>query len=250
MSIDLQLVATLADLLAPRRHVLVGTNAAPHYAAALLARQRGDGCPRVTVIGGGARDSFLTDDLTEIFHCAAQGRFDGFVVGGGQIDGRANINLVGVGTHPRMEVRFPGSHGTPLLYLMIPNIVIFRSGHSRKALVEQVDFISAPGVSGPEVHRPGGPTQLLTDRALFDFDKARARFTLRSVHAGQVLDDVVAETGFGFDRPEIVPCTPSPNPQTLRAILDEVCPMLHDIYPQFARSLREAAARQLGRACA
>lgn len=247
MNLDLQLVATLADLLAPRRHVLVGTNAAPHYAAALLARHRGNGSPRVTAIGSG-RDSFLTDDLTEIFHCAAQGRFDGFVVGGGQIDGHANINLVGVGTHPRMDVRFPGSHGTPLLFLMIPNIVIFRAGHSRRALVDRVDFISAPGVSGPEVHRPGGPTQLLTDRALFDFDRARARFILRCVHEGQSPAGVAAETGFTFDQPMIVPTTPAVTAETLRAIHDQVCPALQDVYPQLARSLSDAAERGLGRA--
>ncbi len=239
MNIDLQLVTTLAGLLAPRQHVLIGTNAAPHYAAALLAHLQG-GTPRITVIGSG-HDSFLTDDLTEIFHCAAQGRFDGFVAGGGQIDGHANINLVGVGTHPRMQVRFPGSHGTPLLYLMIPNVILFRTGHSRRALVERVDFISAPGVSEPGVHRPGGPTQLLTDRALFDFDPARVRFTLHSMHAGHTTAEIAEHTGFAFDQPACTPTTPPPDAECLRTIEEEVCPRLQALYPQFAQTLAQAA---------
>ena len=39
-----------------------------------------------------------------------------FFMGGGQIDGRGNINLVGTGDYPRSEMRFPGSFGTPYLY--------------------------------------------------------------------------------------------------------------------------------------
>src|SRR5687768_10880943 len=97
-------VCALARLLRLRSHVLIGTNAAPHMSAALLAQRLSAGASRLTVIGSRTY-SFFPDDLAEVFTCAAQGRFDSFVVGGGQIDGQANINLVGVGQHPNCKLR-------------------------------------------------------------------------------------------------------------------------------------------------
>jgi glutaconate CoA-transferase subunit B len=241
---DLLLIATLAQLLAPRTHVLIGTNAPHHMAAALLAQRTSKQRMQVTVIGAGTR-SFLTDDLDEIFHCAAQGRFDAFVLGGAQIDGRANINLVGIGDHPRMRIRFSGSHGMPLLYLMIPNIVLFRVGHGPKTMVERVDFISAPGLSPPEVYRPGGASHLLTDMALFDFDRIRGLFVLRSAHPGYTADQVVSATGFRFEVPAETPQTLLPRSEATQILHDHVCDAMATTYPVFAASLKKAAAHQL-----
>ena len=56
--------------------------------------------------------------------------------------------------------------------------------HSRRTLVEQVDFVSAPGTSPPNVYRRGGPIALVTPLCHFAFDKAKARFRLESVHPG------------------------------------------------------------------
>ncbi|MEJ8839873.1 CoA-transferase [Ramlibacter sp. AN1133] len=241
---DLLLISALAQLLAPRSHVLIGTNAPHHMAAALLAQRTSSRRMQVTVIGAGTR-SFLTDDLDEIFHCAAQGRFDALVLGGLQIDGRANINLVGIGEHPRMRIRSSGSHGMPLLYLMIPNVVLFRLGHAPRTMVERVEFISAPGLSPPEVYRPGGASHLLTDMALFDFDRIRGRFVLRSVHPGYTADQVVSATGFRFDAPAEAPLTPLPRGEAAQILHDHVCEAMAGTYPAFAASLKKAAAHQL-----
>ena len=91
---------------------------------------------------------------------AGRGRIDAFFLSGGQIDGQANINLVGTGDYPSTEVRWSGSFGSAYLYFMVPRVILFRWEHSRRTLVRQVDFISAPGRSEPGVHRPGGPVAL------------------------------------------------------------------------------------------
>ncbi|GIT27423.1 MAG: hypothetical protein CM1200mP41_34670 [Gammaproteobacteria bacterium] len=67
-------------------------------AGALLARERSPAL-RVSVLGSERHNTF-TDGGRELFDCAAQGRIDGFFLGGAQIDGRANINLVGIGDYP------------------------------------------------------------------------------------------------------------------------------------------------------
>jgi glutaconate CoA-transferase subunit B len=234
-------VCALARLLRSRNHVLIGTNAAPHMSAALLAQSLPGSALKVSVIGSG-KHSFLTDDLAEIFHCAAQGRFDCFILGGGQIDGQANVNLVGIGEHPRMKVRWPGSHGTPLLYLMIPNAIIFREEHTRRVMVEKVDFVSAPGTSPPEMFRPGGPAALLTSLGQFSFDAKQRRFRLESCHPGHTVQEIVDNTAFIFELPPDVAVTPEPSAEEARLIIGGVADEVAEIYPQYAATLQAQAA--------
>src|SRR5690606_32586132 len=93
---DLMLVGVLASMLEGRNHVLIGTNSPMPASAAVLARELSGGRMRVTMLGS-SKYNFLTDDLGEVFDSATRGVYDGFFIGGGQIDGQANINLVGVG---------------------------------------------------------------------------------------------------------------------------------------------------------
>ena len=210
------LAATVADLIGDVRHVAVG-NASPIPAtAALLARARGGGRPYVSLLGS-RRHTFFTDGGVELFDCAGQGRIDVFFLSGGQIDGEANINLVSIGDHDRPTARFPGSFGSGYLYYVVPKVILFRTEHSRRTLVPQVDFISAPGASDPNVYRTGGPICLITNRCLFDFDRARRRFRLASLHPGHSLDEVIEHTGFDFDRPDTVPVTPAPGRRNVAA---------------------------------
>ena len=89
---------------------------------------------------------------------AAQGRLDAFFLSGGQIDGQANINLLGIGAYPGgLKQRFPGSFGSAYLYFLVPRVILFREEHTPRVLVPKVDFISSPGTSAPGVYRPGGP---------------------------------------------------------------------------------------------
>jgi glutaconate CoA-transferase subunit B len=227
------LAATVADLIGNVRHVAVG-NASPIPAtAALLARARGGGRPYVSLLGS-RRHTFFTEGGVELFDCAGQGRIDVFFLSGGQIDGEANINLVSIGDHDRPVARFPGSFGSAYLYYVVPKVILFRTEHSRRTLVPKVDFISAPGASDRNVYRTGGPIGLITNRCLFDFDRARRRFRLASLHPGHSLDEVIEHTGFDFDQPDDVPITPAPDAATLRLLRDIVAPEVAEVYPQFA----------------
>jgi glutaconate CoA-transferase, subunit B len=234
------LVALVARLLRGRRHVAVGANLPIPAAASVLARERSGGRTRVEILGSRRFGAFST--LSDLHDLATQGRLDAFFLSPGQVDGAANINLVGVGgSYPRLDVRWPGSHGAPLLYMMIPNIVLFRDAHRARALVPKVDFVSAPGVSPPNVYRPGGPTALVTGMAHFAFDRSVARFRLETIHPGFALADVEANTGFAFDRGPTVETTPWPDDDTASMIEQRVCEAISDVYPQFVESLALSA---------
>ncbi len=227
------LIATIARLLEGCRHVAVGMLSPIPGAAAMLARERDS---RLGLLGILKGNSFPNGGV-ELFDLAAQGRLDAFFLGGGQIDGQANINLVGTGEYPRSQVRWPGSFGSAFMYFMVPRVILFREEHSRRVLVPKVDFISAAGSSAPGVYRQGGPYALVTNMALFAFDKERRRFRLDSVHPGSSVDAVLEHTGFDFDRPDEVPQTPAPDAATLALIRGPVAREIARTYPRFAASL-------------
>ena len=233
------LVAVIARLLQGCAHVAVGASSPIPGAGALLARAQSDNTMRVTVLGS-QKNNFFTSGGVELFDLAAQGRIDAFFLGGGQIDGEANINLVGTGDYPHTSVRWPGSFGSAYLYFLVPRVILFREEHTRRVMVPKVDFISAPGVSETGVHRPGGPRALLTSLALFSFDRARRRFRLDSVHPGHSVEEVRDNTGFMFDCPEKVPLTPAPEAAVLSAIRSRVRADIAETYPQFAARLASA----------
>ncbi len=230
------MIAAVAPMLEGLGHVAVGSQSPIPGSAALLAQARSGGRMRVSILGSRDQNPF-TDGGRELFDCAGQGRIDAFFLSGGQIDGAANINLVGTGeieTYPRHQQRFPGSFGSAYLYYVVPRVILFREEHTPRTLVKVVDFISAPGTSAANVYRPGGPFALVTSRCVFSFDKHRARFTLQSLHPGVTTAEIAEYTGFAYDTPARVPETPSPDPATLALLRGDIARLVAATYPGFA----------------
>jgi glutaconate CoA-transferase subunit B len=223
------------------RHVAVGAASPIPGAAALLAKAESPHRMHVSILHSMRHNPF-TEGARELFDAAGQGRIDTFFLGGVQIDGQANINLVGIGDYPNLTKRFPGSFGSALMYFAVPRVILFREEHSPRTLVEKVDFISAPGTSPPEVWRRGGPKALVTNRAVFSFDPARARFRLESVHGGDTPETVAKATGFDFDRAPQVRETPAPPPERLERLRRDIAPQIAGFYPQFAERVWGMAA--------
>ena len=237
------LIATVAAMLDGLNHVAVGASSPIPGSAALLSRARPGGIRHVSMLGSVEHNPF-TNGGVELFDCAAEGRIDAFFLGGGQIDGEANINLVGIGDYPELKVRFPGSFGSAYLYFLVPRVILFREEHTARVMVPKVDFISAPGTSDAAVDRPGGPYAMVTGRCVFDFDRDRKRFALRSVHPGHTAAEIRENTGFDYDEPGSVPETPAPDAATLALIRGRVADEVAETYPAFAERVwgRQRAA--------
>jgi glutaconate CoA-transferase subunit B len=153
---------------------------------------------------------------------AGQGRIDVFFLGGAQIDGAANINLVQAEGR-----RFPGSFGSAFMYSVIPRTILFREEHSRRVLVPKVEFISARG----------NPAALLTGKALFLWQQGKRRFRLESVHPGQTASGIRALTGFDYDVAPGCAETEAPSADELDLIRTRVKPEIAGNYPEFAARL-------------
>ncbi len=230
------LISVIADLLRGVRHVAVGAASPIPGSGALLARAQSYGATRVSILGSPHHNSF-TDGGVELFDLAAQGRIDAFFLGGGQIDGTGNINLVGTGTYPRVDVRWPGSFGSAYLYFLISRVILFREEHTRRVMVPKVDFVSSPGVSDAKVYRPGGPYAMVTRLGVFGFDRVRRCFSLRSVHPGHSVEEILDNTGFQIDVAEECGYTRAPTREELEKIRSTVRQEVAVVYPRFAAQL-------------
>jgi glutaconate CoA-transferase subunit B len=209
------LASVVARLIGEARHVAVGAASPIPAAGALLLKQRKSDL-RLSFLHKRKGNPF-TDGSRELFDLAGQGRIDVFFLGGAQIDGEANINLV------RAEGRrFPGSFGSAFMYSVVKRVILFREEHSQRVLVPRVEFISAAG----------NPAALLTGKALFSWQREKRRFRLESVHEAA---DIRSETGFSYDSPATVPATPAPSAEELVLLRGPVAGEMAADYPDFAK---------------
>ena len=230
-----RLIAAVARLILdpaapPARHIAVGAASPIPAAACWLVRKLGHDV-RLSLLHKRHGNPF-TEGSRELFDLTGQGRIDLFFLGGGEIDGQANLNLVGAG-----EARFPGSFGSAFMYSMTPRTILFREEHSRRVLVERVAFVSGPGVSPPGEFRRGTAQGLVTGRCVFRFDPAAARFRLETVHPGETVGSVQEATGFTFDVPEHVGVTPDPTAEEVALLRGAVRDEMAETYPAFCQKV-------------
>jgi glutaconate CoA-transferase, subunit B len=226
------MISAILPMLQGLSHIAVGASSPVPGTAALLTRALSKGRTRVSLLGSRRHNPF-TDGAKELFDCAAQGRIDAFFLSGGQIDGAANINLMGLGPHDKPKVRFPGSFGSAYLYHIIPRVILFREEHTPRTLVKSTDFVTAAGTSPSGEFRPGGPFALVTGLCVFSFDKAAGKFTLASTHPGVSAQDVRAATGFDYLETAAVPTTPELTRDVRTLLLGEVAAQIAETYPAF-----------------
>jgi glutaconate CoA-transferase subunit B len=195
--------------------VAVGAASPIPATGAFLLRQKNPEL-RISLLQKRAGNPF-TEGSRELFDLAGQGRIDVFFLGGAQIDGEANINLV----HAEGR-RFPGSFGSAFMYQAVPHVILFREEHSKRTLVPKVDFVSAAG----------NPAALVTGRALFLWDRDKRRFRLESTHENE---DIRGITGFDYDLSPGFHATPAPAPGDLALLRGAVARDIARDYPDFAK---------------
>jgi glutaconate CoA-transferase subunit B len=222
------LACVVARLIGDARHVAVGAASPIPATGAFLLKQKHPSL-RISLLQRRTGNPF-TQGSRELFDLAGQGRIDVFFLGGAQIDGEANINLVEAEGR-----RFPGSFGSAFMYFTAGKTILFREEHSPRVLVKKVDFVSAPGWSPPGVERRGGPVALLTGKALFSWQVGKRRFLLQSVHPGCGVGELRGVTGFEFDAPGEVPETVAPTGEELTLLRGPVAGVIGENYPEFAR---------------
>lgn len=171
----------------------------------------------------GARRSVMLTGIVDTFLFAQRGRFDYGFVGAAQIDRYGNINTTLIGDPSRPKVRLPGSGGANDIVSSCREVLVI-TRHERRRFVERVDFVTSPGwIDGGESRlRAGltndGPTAVITDLAVLDFEPQSRRMRLAALQPGMTVDAVAEATGLELVIPSHVPRLPVPRPEELEAL--------------------------------
>lgn len=143
----------------------------------------------------------------DFYDLCARGGIDLVFLGCAQVDaeGRTNVSVIGPWEQPK--VRLPGGGGAAVMMPTAKRVATWRTEHSRRVLVEKLDFVTAAG----------NLQTVVTPIAVFQ--RRNGRLALESWNSQVGRDDIVQRTGFGFDASTATPTRP-PTPQELNALAE------------------------------
>jgi glutaconate CoA-transferase subunit B len=169
--------------------------------------------------------SNFVDILGTVLH---KGRVDVGFLGGLEVDQFGNLNTTLVGD-PRGKFRHMiGSGGAnDIASCAQRTIIIMR--HEQRKLKKAISFITSPGFLTGDDSRlkaglKGGPSRVITDKAIFGFHPESKQMQLISIHPGNTLEDVLATMGFLPVIPKDVPLTEPPSKEQIRLIREVIDP--------------------------
>jgi glutaconate CoA-transferase subunit B len=136
--------------------------------------------------------------MPDLFQYLLQGgRLEVGLLGTAQIDRFGNLNTTVIGSYQKPKVRLPGSGGACEIALHAQHTFVITRLSSR-TFVERLDFITSPGFIEERGERSTldfgcGPSLVITDKALFEFDDHTHEMVLDNLYPGVTVEEVCAE---------------------------------------------------------
>jgi glutaconate CoA-transferase subunit B len=175
--------------------------------------------------------SSLNAGLAEAF-ATMQNRFLGprllGILGAAQVDRFGNLNSTCLGDYTKPSVRFPGSGGACDVGSFVGRTIIFIK-HELRRFVEELDYFTTPGYfDGPggrerEGYIHGGPSCVISDKAIMRFNEVTKEMVLDRYYPGTTPGEIQDCTGFFMDIQHAKPLSP-PTAEELRILRQEVDP--------------------------
>jgi glutaconate CoA-transferase, subunit B len=169
--------------------------------------------------------SSFVDILGTILH---KGLVDVGFLGGLETDQFGNLNTTLVGDPHGKFRHMVGSGGAnDIASCARRTIIIMR--HEARKLRSAISFVTSPGfVSGGDSRKQaglwGGPSRVITDKAIFGFHPETKKMMLISIHPGNTLDDILNTMDFAPVVPQNLPFTEPPTDEQLRLIREVIDP--------------------------
>ncbi len=134
-------------------------------------------------------------DLFTAFTMTYRGFVDICFLGVGQIDKYGNLNTTCIGDYYKPDLRLPGSGGAADFISYSKRTVLTMRGGE---FVEKLDYFTSPGYleGGDARDRSGlfpegsGPTKLITQKGIFEFDPVTKEMYLAEIHPRIKLNDI------------------------------------------------------------
>ena len=140
--------------------------------------------------------SSFADVLGTVLH---RGRVDVGFLGGLEVDQYGNLNATLVGD-PRGRFRHINGGGGANDFASCAQKTIYIMRQEERKFRETISFVTSPGfVNGGDSRKQaglsGGPSRVITDKAVFGFHPETKKMMLVSIHPGNKLEDVLALGG-------------------------------------------------------
>jgi glutaconate CoA-transferase, subunit B len=169
--------------------------------------------------------SSFADILGSVLH---RGRVDVGFLGGLEVDQYGNLNATLVGD-PNGKFRHINGGGGANDIASSAKRTIYIMRQEERKFSERISFVTSPGYlqggdSRSKAGLPGGPSRVITDKAVFGFDPETKKMALISIHPGNRIEDVLATMGFRPLIPDQVPFTEPPTAEQLRLLREEIDP--------------------------
>lgn len=126
------------------------------------------------------------------------------IIGAAQIDPYGNLNSTMIGSYDAPVARFPGSGGACDVASFVNTNIIFMVLQKRK-FVEKLPYVTSPGwLGGPQGRTdagipPKGPSCVITDMGIMEFDEQSRRMFLAGVYPGIHPETIQDNVGFDLD---------------------------------------------------
>ena len=217
-----RLVVAMARALRDGEVVFQGVNSVLPMLAIALARRLHAPHLVYLSVGGGIDPSprYMPDSSTDpelahgsaalfsnedFYDLCARGGMDTAFLGFAQMDATGRTNTSVIGPHDRPRVRLPGAGGAATIMPTAGRVLLWRTQHSPRVFVEQLDFVSAVG-NVDRVYTP-----------LCVFQRRGGRLEVAGRFAGVAETEIMAATGFTLAPPPW-PELPEPTAEELAAL--------------------------------
>ena len=169
--------------------------------------------------------SSFVDILGTVLH---RGRVDVGFLGGLEVDQFGNLNTTLVGDPKGKFRHMIGSGGANDIASCAKKMILIMRQEERK-FRETVSFVTSPGFihggdSREKAGLSGGPSRVITDKAIYGFHPETKKMMLLSIHPGNTRKDVLSTLGFEPIIPSHVPFTEPPASEQLRLIREVIDP--------------------------
>jgi glutaconate CoA-transferase subunit B len=165
----------------------------------------------------------MATDMFTVMSLLQSGKVDIGFLGAGEVDQFGNLNSTRGKRPDGSTVRLPGSGGAADIASLAKRTVALIQ-HSRDRLPEKVTYLTSPGFGdGPGWRERvglarGGPSRLITTKAVMRYDRETCRARVESAHPGVNAAELRENTGFELNLTGEPPITTPPTEQELTII--------------------------------
>jgi len=163
-----------------------------------------------------------TTGLIPVMSQLQRGRVDAGFIGGAEVDRFGNVNTSYIGDFNKPTIKLPGSGGAADIAAMSKRLLVIIN-HEKRRLVDKVDYVTSPGyLDGGQTRAQaglqGGPSAIITDRAILRPYGPNNEMHLTSIHQDHSVEEVCENTGWDLQVSPVMVETPPPTGEEMAAL--------------------------------